>query len=469
MAQSNHELPHLVLLPSPGMGHIIPLVEFAKRLVKLHNFSVTVIILSDGPIPNAHKAFLDDMPERIGYRVLPQANTDDLSLETRIETRMFVMINRSLPLIRQDLVSIASNYRVVAFLTDIFGFASLEIAKELNISPYIFCPSTAMTLCVLLYLPTLDKEVKCEYKDLIEPVRIPGCIPIHGRDLMDPVQDRKNEAYMHILSAEKGYRMAEGILLNNFHDLEPLAIKALQEVDSGKLKIYPVGPLVKMDTKSGAESECLKWLGGQPTNSVLFVSFGSGGTLTYSQLTELAHGLELSQQRFIWVVRIPCDGPAESNYFIDHSLNDPLSYLPKGFIDRVKGYGLVLPSWGPQAEILMHESTGGFLTHCGWNSTLESVVTGVPLIAWPLYAEQKMNAVLLTDDLKVALRAEADENGLVGRVEVARLVKTLMEGEEGERVRSRMKELKEASKKVLAEDGSSTKALAEVAKKWMGA
>lgn len=125
-----------------------------------------------------------------------------------------------------------------------------------------------------------------------------------------------------------------------------------------------------------------------------------------------------------------------------------------------------MPSWAPQAKILGHSSTGGFLTHCGWNSTLESVVEGIPLIAWPLYAEQKMNAVMLAEDLKVASRPKADENGFVGRVEIANMVKRLMEGEEGKGLRSRMKELKDAAAKVLSQDGSSTEALAQVAGKW---
>jgi len=111
-------------------------------------------------------------------------------------------------------------------------------------------------------------------------------------------------------------------------------------------------------------------------------------------------------------------------------------------------------------------STGGFLTHCGWNSILESVVNGIPLIAWPLYAEQKMNAVMLTEDIKVAVRAKANENGLVGREEIGRLTKALMEGEDGKKLRSRMKELKDAAARVLSEDGSSTKALSELALSW---
>jgi hydroquinone glucosyltransferase len=161
-------------------------------------------------------------------------------------------------------------------------------------------------------------------------------------------------------------------------------------------------------------------------------------------------------------VRSPNDKVSNATFFSVDSHKDPFDFLPKGFSDRTKGRGLAVPSWAPQPQVLGHGSTGGFLTHCGWNSTLESVVNGVPLIVWPLYAEQKMNAWMLTKDIKVALRPKASENGLIGREEIANAVRGLMEGEEGKRVRNRMKDLKEAAARVLSEDGS----LSELAHKW---
>ena len=126
--------------------------------------------------------------------------------------------------------------------------------------------------------------------------------------------------------------------------------------------------------------------------------------------------------------------------------------------------GLVVPSWAPQIQVLSHGSIGGFLTHCGWNSILESIVHGVPLIAWPLYAEQRMNATLVADDLKVAFRVKVDNNnGLVGRKDIASYARGLIEGQEGKLLKSKMKELKDAAEKALSIDGSSTKSLAEVA------
>lgn len=372
------------------------------------------------------------------------------------------MVSRSLPALRDVLKSLVSSFRVVALVVDLFATEAFGVAAEFNLSPYLFFASAAMALSLFLRLPKLDESVSCEYRDLPEPVQIPGCPPVHGKDLLDPVQDRKNDAYQRLLDVVKRYTSAEGIIVNTFKELEGGAIKALQDEEPGYPPVYPIGPLVHMGAAEDG-SECLRWLDDQPRSSVLFVSFGSVGTHSLDQLTELALGLEMSEHRFLWVVRSPNDKVA--SFGVDDQ-NNPFAFLPNGFLERTKGFGLVVPSWGPQAQILSHGSTGGFLTHCGWNSTLESVVNGVPLIAWPLYAEQKMNAVLLTEALKVALRPKIGENGIIGRTEIAKVVKDLMEGEEGNLIRSRMRGLKEAAGRALSKDGDSTKSLAQLVQKW---
>ncbi|KAL0379418.1 UNVERIFIED_CONTAM: Hydroquinone glucosyltransferase [Sesamum angustifolium] len=325
-----------------------------------------------------------------------------------------------------------------------------------------------MALSLFLYLPKLDETVSCEYREVAEKLLIPGCTPIHGRDLLEPLQDRKNDAYKWVLHHTKRYRMAEGIILNSFKELEPGAIEALQEKEDGKPVVYPIGPLIQAGSKSEVDESCgcLKWLDEQPSGSVLYVSFGSGGTLSHDQMVELALGLEMSEQRFLWVARCPNDTISNATYFNIQNSKDPLAYLPEGFLERTKGRGLVVPTWAPQAHILCHASTGAFLTHCGWNSILESVVNGVPMIAWPLYAEQRMNAVMLHEDVRVALRPKAGDNGFVGQDEIAKVVKGLLEGEEGKEIRSRMRDLKDAAAKVLSENGSSKKLLAELGAKW---
>ena len=466
--EAHPSIPHLAILPSPGMGHLIPLIEFAKRLLSHHRLTFTFIIASDGPPSQPQQALLNSLPSGIHHLFLPPVTFDDLPPNSKIETIITLTISRSLPSLRNVLKSMVSQSNLVGLVVDLFGTDGFDIAREFDISSYIFFPSTAMFLSFALFLPKLDESIVGEFRDHPEPIKIPGCIPIQGKDLLDPVQDRKNEAYKWTLHNARRYALADGIFLNSFPELEPGAIKYLQEEEAGKPLVYPIGPLVKIDADEKEErAECLKWLDEQPHGSVLFVSFGSGGTLSSAQIDELALGLEMSGQRFIWVVRSPSDKAADATYFSVHSQSDPLDFLPEGFVERTKNRGMVVPSWAPQAQILSHGSTGGFLTHCGWNSTLESVVNGIPLIAWPLYAEQRMNAVILTEEINVALKPKRNDNkGIVEKEEISKVVKSLLEGEEGKKLRRKMKELEEASKKAVGEDGSSTKIVTDLVNNW---
>ncbi|KAF5730065.1 hypothetical protein HS088_TW20G00435 [Tripterygium wilfordii] len=264
------------------------------------------------------------------------------------------------------------------------------------------------------------------------------------------------------------YPLAAGILVNSSLDIEPGAFKALMEVKPGFPPIYPIGPLTQPGKSSSVDdrSGCLEWLDNQPNGSVLFVNFGSGGTLSIDQINELAFGLEMSGQRFLWVVRPPNDNVNAAYFEANGADEDPSEFLPNGFLDRTRDVGLVVLNWAPQIEVMAHGSTGGFLTHCGWNSILEAIVNGVPLIAWPLYAEQKMNAVLLADDLNVAIRVQIGADGLVGRDDIAKYVKGLMAGEEGKILRSKMGNLKDGASRALSQEGFSTKSLAQVAEIW---
>lgn len=454
---------HIAIVPSPGMGHLIPLAELAKRLVLDYKFFVTFIVPSDGSPMGPHKKLLKALPETISSIFLPHVSFNDLPEDIEMEARIIVSLIRSLPALRESFRVLNDSTRIVALVVDLLGVEALGLAKDFNVLPYIFFPSSMMVLSSIFYFPKLDETTSCDYRYLPEPIKFPGCVPIHANDLIDAVQDRKKEVYKMIMHTTKSYNMAAGVMINSFVDLEPATFKALEEGDNPP--IFPVGPLIRTDSEVDG-SECLSWLDRQPEGSVLFISFGSGGTLSQEQLDELALGLEMSEQRFLWVVRSP-KKVANANYFDVQSMNDdPFDFLPEGFLERTKEVGLVVQSWAPQVQVLSHGSTGGFISHCGWNSVLESIVHGVPLIAWPLYAEQKMNAVLLADDLKVALRVKLNDKGLVGSEDVAEYAKGLIEGELGKTLRSRMKDFKEAASVVLSKEGSSTKSLAEVVQIW---
>ncbi|RZC22520.1 Hydroquinone glucosyltransferase isoform A [Glycine soja] len=363
----------VAMLPSPGMGHLIPMIEFAKRVVCYHNLAVSFVIPTDGPPSKAQKAVLEALPDSISHTFLPPVNLSDFPPDTKIETLISHTVLRSLPSLRQAFHSLSATNTLSAVVVDLFSTDAFDVAAEFNASPYVFYPSTATVLSLFFHLPTLDQQVQCEFRDLPEPVSIPGCIPLPGKDLLDPVQDRKNEAYKWILHHCKRYKEAEGIIGNSFEELEPGAWNELQKEEQGRPPVYAVGPLVRMEAGQ-ADSECLRWLDEQPRGSVLFVSFGSGGTLSSAQINELALGLEKSEQRFLWVVKSPNEEIANATYFSAESQADPLQFLPEGFVERTKGRGFLVQSWAPQPQVLGHPSTGGFLTHCGWNSILESVV-----------------------------------------------------------------------------------------------
>ncbi|PON67268.1 UDP-glucuronosyl/UDP-glucosyltransferase [Parasponia andersonii] len=467
--------PHVAILPSPGLGHLNPLVEFARRLVTDHDFTVTFVVPTDVPPSQAEKSILYSLPpESVEHIFLPPVNMDDLPKDSKFVTFLTLAVTRSLPALRDIFRTLVSRRRLVSLVVDLFGTDAFDVAREFDVAAYIFYTSTAMDLSLFLHMPELDETILGEYRDLTEPVRLPGCVPIPGKELFDPLQDRTNDAYKLVLHNAKRFRLADGIMLNSFRELEPGAVKALLEDAPGssnkpKPPIYPVGPLVNMkprvkDTESS--NVCLAWLDKQPRGSVLFVSFGSGGTHSPEQINEIALGLEMSGQRFLWVVRRPYDKKDDGATYFGRNEKPSFDFLPDGFLERTKGVGMVMHPWAPQAQILAHGSTAGFMTHCGWNSSLESVVNGVPVVAWPLYAEQKMNAIVLTQEMNVALRPKASENGVVKREEIAKVVKSIIEGEEGKKLRNRIEELKEAAAKTLSPDGASTRALYEAVTRW---
>ena len=457
------EKPHIAVIPSAGLTHLVPILEFSKRLLHLHpHFHVTCLIPAVGSPPTSSKSYLQTLPPTIHPIFLPPISNLQVPEDTNLAVQIELSVTHSLPHMREELKSLCSRTRVVALVVDVFAHDALEFAREFNLLSYIYLPQAAMLLSVYFNSSKLDEILSSEHRDPQEPIEIPGCVPIHSKDLPLPFQFRSGIGYKRFLERAKKFHLPDGVFVNSFLELEAGAVRALQKQTRGKPMVYPVGPIIQSGS-IGQEngSECLQWLDNQEPNSVLYVSFGSGGTLSQDQLNELAFGLELSGEKFLWVLRPP-SRIASAGYLGD-AAEDPLQFLPDGFLERTKKQGLVVPFWAPQIQVLGHDSTGGFLCHCGWNSVLESIVQGVPVVTWPLFAEQSLNATILTDSLKVAMRPKANEGGLVEREEIAKVVRGLMEGEEGIEIRKRMAHLKNAAANAIKEDGSSTKTLSEVA------
>ncbi|PON49662.1 UDP-glucuronosyl/UDP-glucosyltransferase [Parasponia andersonii] len=242
--------------------------------------------------------------------------------------------------------------------------------------------------------------------------------------------------FMGIMSYSKA-----GMLHNSCRAIEGSFLELLANDNSSGEKMWAVGPLHPMTTNFKElrdHHKCLlKWLDEQVPNSVLYISFGTTTSLSDEQVKKIALGLEQSGVKFIWVLR-----DRDKSYHFRTEEGRRID-LPNGFEERVKGIGKVMRKWVPQLDILGHPSTGGFLSHCGWNSCMESISMGVPMVAWPMQWDQPYNAVLITKVLKVGVPVmewgQSDE--VVTSSRISKAVRRLMASEEGHEIRKRVVEM----------------------------
>ncbi|XP_059442726.1 UDP-glycosyltransferase 88A1-like [Corylus avellana] len=465
----------IVVYPTPAIGHLISMVELAK-LILTHHPSLTVHILIAPQPYNAgstapYIAAVSATTPSITFHNLPNVDLPPTASPNH-ETLTFELLRLNNPNLHQSLLSISKGYAIHALIMDFFCSHALSVAANLNIPGYYFFTSGAGCLAYFLYLRTMDRSTTKSFKDLDTHLDIPGVPPMPSSDSPKPVLDRDDEAYKCFLECSFSMAKSAGLIVNTFESLEPRVIKAISDglcvVDGPTPPIFCVGPLTASSNKRDDPASCLRWLDLQPSRSVVFLCFGSLGLFSLDQLKEIAIGLERSGLRFLWVVRNP---PTQ-----DHSLAvkaqpepDLDLLLPGGFLERTKERGLVVKSWAPQVAVLNHESVGGFVTHCGWNSVLEAVCAGVPLVAWPLYAEQRLNRVMLVEEIGIALPMKESESGFVSAAEVEKRVRELMEpeSEEGRSIRERILSMKNEAMAALGEGGSSCMALAKLRQSWM--
>ncbi|XP_028759111.1 hydroquinone glucosyltransferase-like [Neltuma alba] len=468
---------HIAVISIPAFSHQASTLALCKRLLQLNpHLHITFIVPILNSLSNASKSLIDSFSSFNIHTILLPPVTFPQGSNVHPALQVPLTMSQSIPSIRDALNSLNSTNKLVALIADYLAYETLELAKTFNILSYIYFPLSASVLSLCLHSSWLDQLVSCEFRELSEPIKIPGCIPIHGRDLPNSLQHRSSQDYSNFLHRSKALHLADGILVNSFEGLEGGAITALLQEQTNKYPcIYPVGPNVNQvgcwvssnHVINHDDFEFLRWLNKQEPSSVLYVSFGSGGTLSQNQMNELALGLELSGQKFLWVVREPND-LASANYFAGSKV-DPLQFLPNGFVERVVkagGQGMLVSCWAPQVEILSHKAIGAFLTQCGWFSILESVLHGLPIIAWPLFAEQRMNAAILSDGLNVSVRLRVNENGIVGREEITKVIKRVMIGDEGMRIRAAMEVLQHDAVEELKQEGSSSMNLARLGMEW---
>lgn len=335
-----------------------------------------------------------------------------------------------------------------------------NISIKFNIPRLIF--HTVSCFCLLCCYNIERHKVIQSITSSSEPFLIP--------DIPDKIEFTKPQLPMTRSDLSDGFRArmttfreaedsAEGILVNTFEELEPRYVEEYNKVK----RIWCMGPLFfASDTFAGEnynkapiDHEALQWLDSKPPSTVIYVCFGSLSRLKSQQLMEIGLGLEASNHSFIWVIRNGDQLTELEKWFEEYK-----------FEEKNTGRGLIIKGWAPQVSILSHSATGGFLTHCGWNSTLEGVTAGKPMGTWPMFAEQFYNEKLLVEVLKIGVRVGVETSvpwaekqkieALVEKGKIKKAVEMVMEeGGEGEERRRRAREIGESAKKALKEGGSS--------------
>ncbi|OWM74515.1 UDP-glycosyltransferase 72E1-like [Punica granatum] len=470
--------PHVALLASPGMGHLIPMLELGHRLASTFSLRVTVFVVTT----DASTAQSQINQEYSTYKkvisivLLEQLDLSSLmDWPTAMLSQIVLIMRHSLRYLRSAISSM--EIRLTALIVDVFGVDAFAVADEFKMLRYVLVTTNAWYLALITYLPFIDCKNEDDHVRLHQPFNIPGCESVRFEDTISAFYNRDDQTLFNDYK-RTGIELgrAHGLLVNTWESLEPKTLRALRDPKTmGRFlessRIFPIGPVVRPSQPAKQDvprNKVLEWLDQQPAESVLYVSFGSGGTLSADQLTELAWGLEQSSHRFVWVVRPPTKDSASGSFFrLSKKTDKTPEYLPDGFVTRTQDKGLVVPTWAPQTEVLAHLSVGGFLSHCGWNSILESILNGVPMIAWPLYAEQKMNATMLAEQLGVTVKPEKlPSSGIIRRDEIEAMVRRVMEkdGNEGKQMRIRAHDLKRTADEALREGGSSHYMLSQMAR-----
>ncbi|KAL5546022.1 hypothetical protein UlMin_005709 [Ulmus minor] len=459
MAPQANQL-HFLLFPLMAQGHMIPMVDFA-RLLAQRGAKITIVTT-----PYNATRF-----EAVLARAI------ESGLQIQLVLLEFPCEEAGLPESCQNLDMIPSSQLVPNFFTalSLLEQPAAKLANELIPKPNCIisdmCFPWTVNIARTFQIPRITFHGFCCFclfcmKSLADSKLLDNISSETGSlvipDLPDQIQMTKVQLsglFDHMMKSAGGKLLAAemesyGVIINSFEELEPAYVKEYKKKRGDK--VWCVGPVslcnnnrtdkAQRGNKSYVdEDQCLKWLDSWKPSSVVYVCLGS---------LSCGLGLEASNKPFIWVISAGSKYEEVEKWIVDD-----------GFKERIKGRGLLIRGWAPQVLILSHPSVGGFLTHCGWNSTLEGISTGVPLLTWPLLGDQFLNEKLVVQVLNIAisLGVEIPTNWgeektvvLVKKETVKSAIEKLMdEGEESKDRRERARELGEKAKKAVEEGGSS--------------
>ncbi|CAK7345186.1 unnamed protein product [Dovyalis caffra] len=464
----------VVFVPAPIISHLVSTVQVAKLLAERdERLSITFLIMKIR-VDSQVDSYIDSVSaacKLIRFIDLPEQEPDP----NQPSKFIFSMIETQKPHVKKEVSKLVSQSdsspdspKLAGFVLDMFCTPMIDVANEFGVPSYVFFTSGAAFLGLQFYIQALHDEQKVdptEFKDSDAELAL-SCLanPLPAKVLPSAVIDK--EWLPVLLGLARRFRETKGIMVNTFEELESYAVNSFSNGNTPP--VYPVGPILNLNSdddhdmesnKSNTYKDIKQWLDEQPQSSVVFLCFGSRGCFGADQVKEIACGLEQSGCRFLWSLRQP---PPQGKTGAPSDYDNPQEVLPEGFLARTTEIGKVI-GWAPQIDILAHSSIGGFVSHCGWNSVLESIWFDVPIAAWPLYAEQQFNAfemivelglgVEIKMDYRMKLNAEESESTNVTAREIERGIRSLMELDKDKKMK--LKEMSERSRKALMNGGSS--------------
>ncbi|KAJ3679978.1 hypothetical protein LUZ60_016256 [Juncus effusus] len=458
---------HVILFPYPAQGHIIPFLSLADLLLHQEpNLAVTVVSTKRNiksirtSLPSDSRLGLHSLPFDPESHGLPAhaESTSDLHFRYLFA---FSKANEAHRPAFDEFISTVSSDSVnpipVCIISDIFLAWTVEVARKHNAFHSIFTTNGAFGGAVEFSLWTHQPQARTDSYSFP--------LPDHPDVFIDRSQLQKiilspdgTDPFIEFLRRQTKFCHKTNMILGNtMEEFEPLGLGMLRKTFD--MPIQPIGPVLRSPSSYSSEfdTDVMKWMDMQPPKSVLFISFGSQQTLQANQMMELALGLESAGQPFIWAIRPPLGFNPKGEFKPE--------WLPEGFEERMnqENKGLLVHGWAPQLKILSHKSAGAFLSHCGWNSVLESLANGVPMIGWPLMADQYYNSKMLVEEWGVCVEVARGNmgNSTVDNEKIKEVIETVMgENEKGKEMKKKALEIKDIMKRAWEEqDGSSTKGL----------
>ncbi|GJN24045.1 hypothetical protein PR202_gb11756 [Eleusine coracana subsp. coracana] len=467
---------HVVLFPFPGQGHHAGFLAIA-RLLRLELPDATLTLVSTPRNVAALRASskslslsfhaLPFVPSEHG---LPDGCESCSSLPVQAFVNLFEAFESLEPAFDAYVSRLRDDEADVCVIADGFVAWMVNAARRHGCAHAVFLSCGAFGSAVVHALWSLMPALPFDPDDGM--LRLPQHpeVVLHRSQISPSLLLRGDHsdratAFLHRV-LRHGHR-TDAVLVNTVAELEPTGLHMMRRTLGDKAAVWPVGPLVPRDNDNDSgeahDDDVLRWLDTQRPASVLYISFGSQNTIQPKQMMELAAALESTGRPFLWAIRPPL-GFDIAGEFLDE-------WLPEDFEARARASntGFMIREWAPQLKILAHRATGAFLSHCGWNSVLESLSRGVPIIGWPLGAEQFHNVTMLAEEWGVCVELARGDNNMeisvdaVQRSRVAKVLETVMgDTAESAAMRRRLVQVRDMLKGAWAEDGgSSRKALRE--------